>query len=132
MRVSRGKTKICWYNASEWNGHTWLLKQTLGTTRRTKRATKAKRTTWDPTKNKNHYGKQLDNGCLRYLHYYPERKSFVRIPELNLHAQEPSCSKSEWNEIYYSIDRINMEKQLTNKTLWDYKLNYRLNQLLIS
>ena len=41
---------------------------------------------WNPTKNKNYHGKQPDDGCLRYFHYYPKRESTVIITELNLHA----------------------------------------------
>ena len=92
MRVSHGKTKTCWprkdtirrHNKAKRWGIAWPSKQALRTIKRTIRAIKLNQHAWNPTKNKKYHGKQLDNGCLRYLHYYPKRKSTIRTIESNL------------------------------------------------
>ena len=86
MHADQGKIIICWHNKAKRRGITGPLEQTLGTIRRTKRAIKTNQHAWNSTKNKKYHGYQLDNGCLRCLHYYPKREPTVRTIESNLQA----------------------------------------------
>ena len=67
---------------------------------------------------------------MRFPHYHSIRKSFTRSLKLNLQTQEPSSSKSKWDEDNYPTNRKKLEIKLALKSVRNHQPNNRINKSL--